>query len=190
MNTPAHAVFNLLILGRKNKPENNLFILLGGVLPDLPMFLFYFWEKVVRDIPENLIWSQSYFHPRWQAFFDLFNSLPLIIIGGVISYYRGAMGLMALFASMALHALEDLPLHHHDGHRHFFPFWNWRFESPVSYWDPDYYGNIVFPLEAIAVIISCFILLRRYTSMKARITISFFVATYVIYLGYVFVVWA
>lgn len=189
MNTPAHVVLNLLILGGKKQSENNLTIVLGAILPDLPMFLFYFWEKFIRGTEEKLIWSVHYFDPNWQAFFDIFNSLPLIIIGGVVSYYRGAMGFVALFGSMALHALGDLPLHHDDGHHHFFPFSNWRFDSPVSYWDPRHYGNIVAPLEAIAVLVGCFILLRRHTSIPARVTIGIVVALYVIYWGYALVVW-
>ena len=138
---------------------------------------------------EELTWSVHYFDPSWQAFFDIFNSLPLIIIGGVVSYYRGVMRLVALFGSMVLHTLGDLPLHHNDGHHHFFPFSNWRFDSPVSYWDPHHYGNIVAPLEAIAVLAGCFILLRRHTSIPARVIIGIVVALYVIYWGYAVVVW-
>ncbi|MBE9114915.1 hypothetical protein IQ249_03290 [Lusitaniella coriacea LEGE 07157] len=189
MNTPAHAVLNLLLLGRKSRPENHFPILLGAILPDLPMFAFYFWEKVVRRIPESVIWSHSYYDPSWQGFFDLFNSLPLAIIGMVICYYYGASRWLALLASMALHALEDLPLHGDDAHRHFFPLSNWRFESPISYWDPNRYGTIVSLLEAIAVLGICFILLRRHTSLKARTGIALIVAIYIAYGGYALLVW-
>jgi len=34
--------------------------LIGAILPDCPMFAFYFIEKVVRDIPEKVIWTESY----------------------------------------------------------------------------------------------------------------------------------
>ena len=54
---------------------------------------------------------------------------------------------------MALHVPEDLFLHHDDGHRHFYPLSQWRYSSPVSYWDPNHYGKIVAPLEALAVVL-------------------------------------
>ena len=62
MNTPAHAVINLLILGKKEKPQYNLPIVFGGILPDLPMVIFYFYEKFWRGIPEQIIWSESYYN--------------------------------------------------------------------------------------------------------------------------------
>lgn len=189
MNTPAHAVINLLILGRKSQPENAFPIAFGAIAPDLPMFLFYFYEKVIRQTPESIIWSQHYYDRDWQIFFDLFNSLPLFLIGIALSYYYGATRLIALFASMALHAVEDFPLHNDDAHRHFFPFSNWRFHSPFSYWDPNSYGNIVGLLEAIAVLVGCFILLRRHTAVRSRLLIASVVALYIIYGAYAVVVW-
>jgi len=44
-----------------------------------------------------------------------------------------------------------LPVHHDDGHRHFFPLSDWRFESPVSYWDPAHYGHIFLWIELLLV---------------------------------------
>src|SRR5207248_5678377 len=41
----------------------------------------------------------------------------------------------AFFASALLHALCDLPIHGVDAHRHFLPFSQRRFVSPLSYWE-------------------------------------------------------
>jgi hypothetical protein len=64
MNTPAHAILNLLVL--KRHQMNNAPILVGAILPDSPMFVFYFVEKFIRNMPEATIWTQSYYHPLWQ----------------------------------------------------------------------------------------------------------------------------
>jgi hypothetical protein len=40
-----------------------------------------------------------------------------------------------------LHTLIDIPTHAGDGPLLFFPFdWQTRFNSPLSYWDPNFYG--------------------------------------------------
>ena len=121
MNTPAHAVFNLLVLGRKNHPEDLAPITVGAVLPDLPMVFFYAVHKLALRTPEAIIWSQSYYDPVWQLVFDLFNSIPILAIFGFVAWRLGSRWCVLLAASMALHALCDLPLHNDDGHRHFFP---------------------------------------------------------------------
>lgn len=42
----------------------------------------------------------------------------------------------------ALHSFVDILTHHSDGPLVFFPLnWSYRFASPVSYWDPAYYGD-------------------------------------------------
>lgn len=53
--------------------------------------------------------------------------------------------------SMVFHSLGDLPVHHDDAHRHFFPFSDYRLISPISYWDPQHYGRIVAGVEVLAV---------------------------------------
>jgi len=60
--------------------------------------------------------------------------------------------MMVFFASMLMHSLFDFPLHHNDAHRHFWPLSDFRFASPVSYWDPAYYGQWMAPLELIVVL--------------------------------------
>jgi hypothetical protein len=57
-----------------------------------------------------------------------------------------------LFATAGLlSVIEDLLLHHEDAHAHFWPFSDYRFASPVSYWNPAYYGQIASTLELLLV---------------------------------------
>ena len=50
-------------------------VLAGAVIPDLPMFAFYLWERLVSGASEQAIWGRLYFRPGWQDFFDGFNSI-------------------------------------------------------------------------------------------------------------------
>ena len=190
MNTPAHGVINLIILGRKERPEITVPILVGSVLPDAPMVCFYLYVKLLLGMPEALIWSQAYYEASWQAFFDLFNSIPLTVFCMLLAHRLGAVRLGSLSASMALHAFGDLLLHNEDAHRHFFPFLDWRFRSPISYWDPRHYGNVFAPLEAVAVVVGLIVLTRRYTSTVARALTILVIVVYALYWIYALWVWA
>ncbi len=167
MNTVAHLVLSLLTLERPQlfyawprflRPgERQLSvtpIVWGALIPDLPMVVFYGVES------ERYIWGTAYFLPHWSNFIDLFNSVPLIALGFLWSFWRRSWWGWLLFSSMLLHVFGDLPLHHDDGHRHFFPVSNWRFESPVSYWDPNHHGGVAAVVEAIAVLLACLYLFR------------------------------
>lgn len=190
MHTPAHVVVNLVILGRKEKPETTFPIVFGALLPDLPMFVFYLYQKVLRQTSEQVIWSQAYYEIGWQVFFDLFNSFPVMALGVALAYFLRARRLTVFFTSMALHGIADFGLHHDDAHRHLFPFSDWRFYSPISYWDPRHFGHIIAPLEAVTVLVACIILARRFTSTTARALIASVIPVYAIYWGYALWVWA
>ena len=171
MNTPAHLVINLALLSSEPHKSQTRWVAVGAILPDSPMFLFYLWERFVKGATEASIWRERYFALEWQAFFDTFNSLPLIAIGFVAASWRRHNGARLLFASMALHCMLDLPLHREDGHRHFFPFSDWRFISPVSYWDTAHLGAYGLSLEAAATLAAAVILWRRYPSAAVRIAL-------------------
>jgi hypothetical protein len=156
MNTPSHAIINLAILGKKQHPEWNLLAVAGGILPDIPIFLFYFWAKYMARLPPDTIWSKAYFEPAFQNIVALFHSIPLAVIGWLIACYFGWQNLQLLFLSMVLHSLGDLPVHNDDAHRHFFPFSNYRFISPLSYWDRNHYGSIVSVVEILLVMLSTY----------------------------------
>jgi len=189
MNTPAHVIINLLVLGKGKETKHQLAIAAGALLPDVPMFGFYFFEKIIRKIPEYVIWTHQYHQVSWQNIFDAFHSLPVIGIGLAWSLYaRNHLGVL-LFSSMLLHVAGDFPLHHDDAHRHFFPLSDWRFESPVSYWDPRYYGEVAASLEILVVIVSCLVLFSRYTSSIQRGLVGMVGVSYMMYFGYVWWVW-
>ena len=161
MNTPAHLILSAVVLGRNRHRSHWLAIIAGALLPDLPMFGFYLYERLYLGQAEQIIWSTLYFDPAWQDFFDLFNSLPLVAAGIAFAVYRKSGPALAFFLSMALHIAADLPVHREDAHAHFFPFSDWHFNSPLSYWDPAHFGVIVGGLEFLGVLIGSVILIRN-----------------------------
>ncbi len=158
MNTPAHILVNLALLSngrlsRQATPRAGVWITAGAVLPDLPMFAFFVWQRAILGEPPSVIWGEAYFRDSWQLFFDVFNSIPLALLGLALSLWTSRSGWALLFASVLLHCALDLPLHHDDAHAHFLPFSAWQFESPVSYWDPRYNGRIGAGAEVMAVLL-------------------------------------
>jgi hypothetical protein len=153
------------------------------------MLLFYVYQKLWLDTPERIIWSESYYLAGWQAFFDVFNSLPLMVLAALVAYAMKSPRDVALFASMMIHAFCDLLLHRNDAHRHFFPFLEWRFVSPISYWDPRYYGGVVSSIEVVVVVVGASWLFKQYSGKGARGFLGFILASYALYIVYAFVVW-
>lgn len=169
MNTPSHAILNLFILNRQIGIQANNAIFIGAILPDVPIFVFYFVMKFIYRLPSRQIWSEVYYQPLWQAIISTFHSLPLALIGVLIAHFCSWRLIEAGFMSMVLHDLLDLPVHNHDAHRHFFPFSNYRFISPISYWDTKHYGGIVAFLEISFVLIASISLFSTMRSPVAKV---------------------
>jgi len=189
MTAPGHLIINVLVFGRGDRPAMALPAAIGAVLPDLPQIVFYLWAKIYRGLPEMVIWSDAYFQPAWQAVFHLFHSFPLALLGlfgGLLARSRWAA---VLFASLMLHGVGDFLLHHDDAHRHFFPLSDWQFHSPVSYWDPAHFGEIVVVLEGIVVLGGSIYLLVTATSRFVRGVAVFALALSMLGWGFAFVMW-
>ncbi|NKB76238.1 MAG: hypothetical protein GKR96_04165 [Gammaproteobacteria bacterium] len=169
MNTPAHVIFGLSLLGHTNAIRYSMAIAVGAILPDVLMMVFYAYQKF-QGVPEEVIWNEKYFLVSWQNSFDLMNSIPLLAALALISGLTKNYSLSMLFASTVIHCLLDLPVHHDDGHRHFFPLSDFRFESPLSYWDPNHYGNIVSMMEVILVMLGGVYLWRAEQGILRRVT--------------------
>ena len=177
MNTPSHAILNLVLL--LPDPQALPIIALGAVLPDIPMFVLCGWAKM-RRIPARQLWTQTYFLPFWQNWTDLFHSIPIAMVGLGIGLLSHSHATALLFGSAVLHSLLDLPVHHDDAHRHFFPFHNYRFISPLSYWDPRHHGYIVALVEILLVLVATVYL---FPQVESAIVQGIFITVNVLYLG-------
>ena len=190
MDTGAHIICNLVVQSRSSESRVFAAVLIGAMLPDLPIMLFYAWESLVMNSAESEIWSELYFKPGWQNFFDTFNSLPLIVVLLALGTYFKKQLISVLALSMALHVLLDLPFHHDDAHRHFFPFADWRFFSPVSYWDPKYHGDIMHIVQIVIVIIGLVVLWLRHPGRLEKATLAFLGVGYLLFQVFVATVWS
>lgn len=145
------------------------------------MFVFYAVERLILGSTEREIWTTRYFLPPWQDFFDLFNSIPLALIGMLIAWRIRHTAALIFFASMLLHIAFDFPLHHDDGHRHFWPLSDWRFASPVSYWDVNHFGVYASTAE-LGLFVGCYLLaIWRHQRRCIRVAVSILA---VVHLGF------
>ncbi|MGD8228303.1 MAG: hypothetical protein PVH82_10715 [Desulfobacteraceae bacterium] len=167
MNTQSHAVltFYLLrqMLGKRLERIKNVNPVLfsGAIVPDVAIFVFFVWYTLIDPTSQRVMWSELAFLDEWQFVFSLFHSLPLWAFASVglllLKMPRGALFCLAALVS----AIQDLFVHHDDGHAHFFPFSDYRFESPFSYWDPAHYGWHVSVAELILVLAASVWTFRR-----------------------------
>jgi hypothetical protein len=153
VNTPSHYVLNVVALGYAFAPDAVTAITLGAIAPDIPIFLFYAVAKLIYRLPEAQIWSEAYYESAgWQTAITIGHSFPLAILGLALCLWgQWRMGFF-FFASMIGHSLLDIPVHHDDAHRHFFPLSHYRFISPLSYWDPRHHGRLVAAVELLLVL--------------------------------------
>src|SRR5215831_14870111 len=134
---------NLAVLGTALDPRLAGPILAGAVLPDVPIMTLYLKERILHKTPEDQIWSDHYQRRFWQNWIHGTHSAPLAAIGLALAIALGSLPATAFFASVLLHSAADFPVHAEDAHRHFFPLSNYRFKSPISYWDVRYHGKAV-----------------------------------------------
>lgn len=106
----------------------------------------------------------------------LFNSIPIfavLLLIGLWQRHRRWGVLLCVFALAALlHIALDAPVHGHDAYRHLWPISDWRFYSPVSYWEVDLHARWMSLMEAILVIGSAVILWRRFHTLWVKITLG------------------
>ncbi|MDQ7010960.1 MAG: hypothetical protein Q9M29_03985 [Mariprofundaceae bacterium] len=189
MNTPAHAIVNLLLFRKTHREAHAVAIVAGALMPDAPMFVFYLWAKF-GGAPERSIWRDGYFDAGWQTIFDTFHSFPLLGLAWLAAWRTRMNALTVFFASMFVHSLFDFPLHHNDAHRHFLPLSDFRLTSPVSYWNPVYHGQIVGAAELLVVVAGGAWLLKTTHTPALRNIVSAMLFIYVAFRGFAMAMWA
>lgn len=147
MKTPSHALVNVGVLSLWASPSLAIPLFFGAVLPDIPIFILYLWAKFWKKLDEKTIWSEVYYQKFWQNWVALFHSFPISILLLGIGLATQRPVLIAIASSLILHNLGDFPIHHDDAHRHFYPVSDYRFISPLSYWDTNHYGKQVAMVE-------------------------------------------
>ncbi len=174
----------------------SLAAIVGAVLPDASIFVMWGIAKA-QGVAESVIWREWYFSDFWQLIGALSNSIPMYIALAVVAYLFGgrfrtsnhsnalwASLLLILSVAALLHVVTDLPLHHDDGHPHFWPFSGWIFSSPVSYWDPNHYGKIWSLIEIGLALLLVTMLWRRFKNRIVRALLILVSLSYVVVAGY------
>ena len=164
----------------------NAAVVLGSFLPDAAIYVLFGWSKIA-GIPERQVWDEIYFSDIWQDWVAAGNSLPIWIVTlvvGALALRSGGLhrfGILLFFAAAAalIHIAGDLPVHVDDAHRHLWPLSDFRFVSPVSYWDADHHGRTFMFVEAALGLTLCFILFRRFTARWVRIGLSQLLIAYI-----------
>lgn len=112
------------------------------------------------------------------------NSAPLYAALGITGYlFKDKLwGLLCLVFSLAalLHIAFDLPVHNHDAYRHFWPFSDWRFYSPFSYYETEHHARWVSLVEAGIATFCIVILWRRFTQFWVKVILSGLAPLYVL----------
>ena len=168
MNTPAHLIFGLAAFGKADMPKVTAAALTGAILPDLSLYLLAGTHLAILGTDPQVVFGQLYFSDAWQSIFRVDNSIVLWGIGLGLALAMRSAWAIALCGAALLHLGLDFPLHHDDGRAHFWPLSNWVFESPVSYWDRNHYGNIVGPIEIAVSLLLCGVLWRRFKGWLMR----------------------
>lgn len=125
---------------------------LGGFVPDASVFLMVAVSRVTNGSSVNM-WRKPdglYWQEPWQTLSAISNSIPLwmgLLVLGLLLFRRPevlglvGLGLLVFAGGGLLHVMADFLVHAEDAHVHFWPLTEWRFHSPVSYWQSAYYGD-------------------------------------------------
>ena len=158
MITSTHALLSLAILSKRGEQKRNLAVFAGALLPDLAIFLWAPYQYIFNDVSGDEIWNELYFAPPMQNLIAWFNSIPIYAALALLGFsMRSKMWgkLLLVFAVAALlHIAGDMPVHADDAYRHFWPISDWRFFSPLSYWDVDHHAGWVGKID-ILIALGC-----------------------------------
>lgn len=173
MITSSHIIYSWA-LARKTEStadtnqKRTLAFVLGALFPDTSTYIFFLVCGVFLGIPQNILWDDMYFNSFWAIPITLAHSFiiwPFLI---AFSNYLGWKLVKWFSISAFFHAMVDFFVHTQDAYRHFYPFSNWTFISPISYWNNAEYGQYVSFFDSALVIL---LLIYLYTRYKNRMRI-------------------
>lgn len=182
MNSPTHTVLALALLSKRGEKKRNWAIFAGSIIPDAVIYIWAPYQSFVNGVSGEKLWRELYFAEPMQNLIAYFNSIPIYIALTILGYLLRAKlwGKLILFFALAalIHMATDLPVHNHDAYRHFWPFSDWRFISPFSYYETDYHAGWVSLIEAAIALISIAVLWRRFPKLWVKILLGILVFLY------------
>ena len=205
MMTQTHALMAATLLAKpERRLSHNWAILLGSFAPDAAIFALVLVSKF-KDWSAQQLWSEIYFSEPMLTLTAVANSLPLYCLVlffcvllylikdhdfvGASSVSRKFASYKSIFAGSALglfalaaiiHLLGDFPVHASDAHPHFWPLSDWRFQSPISYWDHRYHGHFFSVFEAALGVLMSILLFRRFKTIYVRILLALAITAYIV----------
>lgn len=161
MNTPTHLIIGAALCARRDRPGSLIAAFAGGLAPDVPILVMVLYATRIAGVPAHEVFGSLFHSESWQRVFAIDHSFA--VWGGLLiaaSLFRFPL-LVAFSGSGLAHAVVDFFTHRTDARKQFWPLTDWVFRSPVSYWDAQYWGSVVAPIEALIVIVLTVVLVRR-----------------------------
>lgn len=177
MNSPTHTFLALAILSKRGDKKRNWAVFIGSILPDAAIYLWAPYQRFVNGVSGEKMWRELYFEAPMQNLIAYFNSIPiyaaLALSGYVLVKQHVKWGALLLFFALAalIHMATDLPVHSHDAYRHFWPISDWRFYSPISYYESDHHAGWVMVVELAIWIISSLVLWKRFPQRWVKVVL-------------------
>jgi hypothetical protein len=161
-------IFGAALFGKADRPRITVAAMLGGLVPDLSLFLMAGVSIFILDIPPHVVFGKMYFSDGWQQVFAVDNSFWLWGALLAMAHFAKRPVLLAFAGSAMVHLAFDFMLHNVDARMHFWPLSNWVFHSPFSYWDRNHYGQIIGPLELAISLVLCALMWRQFRGFWIR----------------------
>lgn len=177
MQTQSHVIINAFLgkqLEKRGIRPMYWALTIGSFMPDIPLAilsigyiaLFQTFGHETAGEAASYAFDVLFFeNPFWLASHNLFHAPLMILLYLAIGTYFGfrktyRIGLWIFWFAIGnlLHSIIDILTHHSDGPLVFFPLnWDYRFPSPISYWEVEYYA-----IEFTIFEVSLFIILTIY----------------------------
>jgi membrane-bound metal-dependent hydrolase YbcI (DUF457 family) len=177
METYSHAFFTgvLARYGFQASSAATTASMVGAVLPDLPAYVAtaYYWNRR-SSMPRKELLDAIYITGPFGRTGVLLHSV--VLVGLLLGLYwllklwkwdRGKI-LLWFLVGWAGHTLVDFLTHSDDARPLFWPISEWRWESPISYYDPLHYGREFFLAERGAIFLIILLLLSRWIIRRRR----------------------
>lgn len=142
MRTFSHVVI-ALAAGNRAKRSSRLAFAAGSALPDLPLLTLTGVSMLTSPSWAEGMKRMHHAYENSSVWIGLHNashSLAVLVVAALVIIFLKTSPtrnlLLWTVAGATLHTVTDIVTHANDGPMFLYPLSNFRFQSPVSYWDP------------------------------------------------------